>query len=303
MKSETKKANSRTVKKYVFVYTMLAATLLHFIIFYLYVNFSSIILPFVDSQTGEWNDFYYFKMFFEQFKEGFSTGMLSYLANTLKYFVTNTFISLPLSLFCAYFLYKKIMGHNVFSVVFMLPMILSGVVFAAIYENLLTGYGPVGQLIMSITGSTEDPLLLSTKDTATTAMIIYNIWTGFGLNLILFSGGMSRIPNSVVEAGMLDGVGFWRELFQISLPLIWPTFSLILMLGVMNVFGSSGPILLFTKGQFGTTTLDYWMYTTTVHNNQYNMAGAFGMLMTLASLPIFLFVMWLRKKLDSGVQY
>ncbi len=297
------KLSSRTVKKYLFVYSMLAVTLVHFAIFYLYVNFQSFALPFIDKNTGDWNNFFYFKMFFDEFSAGFDSGVLSYLLNTLKYFFVSTFICLPLSLFGAYFLYKKILGSKIFIVIFMLPSIISGVVFAAIYENMLTEYGPVGQIIMKLTGSTTDPLLMSRADTATLMIIIFNIWTGFGLNLILFQGSMARIPASVSEAAMLDGVSFWRELFSITLPIIWPTFSLMLMLNTMNVFGSTGPIILFTKGQFNTTTIDYWMYTTIAIDNQYNRASAFGLILTIASVPIFLLVTWLRKKLDADVQY
>ena len=42
---------------------------------------------------------------------------------------------------------------------------------------------------------------------------------------------MERIPQEVIEAAKLDGVGVGRELFGIILPMIWPTISTLLITG------------------------------------------------------------------------
>lgn len=137
---------------------------------------------------------------------------------------------------------------------------------------------------------------------------MFCLWTGFGLNLIMFNGSMSRIPESVVESAKLEGVGFWKELFSITVPMIWPTFSMLMLLSVTSVFASTGPIVLFAdQADFDIGTIDFWMYknvaAATGAQKEYNLASALGLILTVASLPIFLFVMWLRKKLDQNVTY
>jgi ABC-type sugar transport system permease subunit len=194
----------------------------------------------------------------------------------------------------------------IFMVIFMIPMLISTVVLADVYIQALSENGVIGKFYQSVTG--KDTLLLYNSATATPSILIFCLWTGFGLNLIMFNGSMSRIPESVVESAKLEGVGFWKELFSITLPMIWPTFSMLMMLSVTGVFASTGPIVLFANGSdLNISTIDFWMYQNVAAangaNKEYNLAAALGMILTIASLPIFLFVMWLRKKLNPEVTY
>ena len=45
----------------------------------------------------------------------------------------------------------------------------------------------------------------------------------------MFSGAIARIPKETLEAAKLDGAGLFREMFGMVLPLIWPTFAMILV--------------------------------------------------------------------------
>ena len=185
-------------------------------------------------------------------------------------------------------------------------MLLSTVVLASVYMRALDPSGVIGTLYQKITGS--DKILLGHVDTATPSILIFCIWTGFGLNLIMFNGAMSRIPESVVESAKLEGVGFWRELVSITLPMIWPTFSMLMLLSVTAIFSATGPIVLFAnQSDLKTSTIDFWMYQNIAAaegaNKEYNLASALGLILTIASLPIFLLVMWLRKKLNPDITY
>ena len=123
------------------------------------------------------------------------------------------------------------------------------------------------------------------------------------MNIILFSGAMNRIPESVIEYGKIDGIKPMREMFQIVLPLIAPTFGTIMLLSCINVFGASGPILLFTNGMHETSTIAFWMYEKVIVRQQFGYAAAFGLILTVCSLPIFFLMRWLLKKLPDDIDY
>ena len=295
--------NRRTKNKYIFVYSMLAFALIHFSVFWIYVNLDSFALAFIDRATGVWNNFDYFKWIFSDLSGGADSEILGNLANTLKYFFVNTVCQLPLAMFLAYFLYKKILFRGFFMTIFIIPMIISTVVLAAVYQHSVSEGGHIGMLYGFISGAGEGIDLLGNEATATGSILIFCIWTGFGLNLIMFSGAMTRIPESIVESAKLEGIGFWRELFSITAPMIWPTLSILMLLSVTSVFTASGPIILLTGGHAGTSTIDFWMYVHVVMDKEYNLASALGMVFTIASLPIFLTVSWLRNKFSSDVSY
>ena len=66
---------------------------------------------------------------------------------------------------------------------------------------------------------------------------------------------MSRVPFEIIEAAKLDGCGPAREILSIIFPLIWPTYSTQFIFALTGILSATGPILLFTNGKYGTTTI------------------------------------------------
>lgn len=292
---------TESIKRNLFAYSLLIVPIAHFLIFYVYVNLSSFALPFLEEKTGTWG-LSNFRIFFSDLAKGADSEILQNLKNTLIYFFVNLGMT-PLAFILAYFLYKKILGYRFYRVIFTLPMIISSVVLVAIYKNLLSAGGPLDTLVEAITGHPMKNYPLYTEGLATLAIVLFTVWTGFGMNLILFSGSMARIPDSVIEYAKIDGCGFTREMFQIVLPIIWPTVSIMMLLSVIGIFHADGPIILFSGGMYGTSTIGYWMYNYVVLNQRYNYAAAFGLILTVATVPIFITTRWLFKKMPGEVTF
>lgn len=289
------------LKKHLFVYAMLSVAIVHFAFFYVYVNLDSFLLAFKDQTTNKWS-LENFRYFFNNISMGAQSDVLMCLGNTMIYFVLGLVCNL-LSFLLAYFIYKKILCWRFFRFVFVIPMIVSGVVLVMIYKNLLTANGPIDVLWQKLF-SHRAPAFLYDERYNTWSIVVFVLWTSLGMNIILFSGAMNRIPESVIEYGKIDGVKPMREMFQIVLPMIAPTFGTIMLLSCVNVFGATGPILLFYgDNAYGTDTIEYWMYRNVIRNRQYNIASAFGLILSVCSLPIFLFMNWLTKKLPDDVAF
>lgn len=105
--------------------------------------------------------------------------------------------------------------------------------------------------------------------------------------MLLFTGAMSRIPVSILESIKLDGCGMGREIISIILPLIWPTISTLLVLNATGIFSASGPILLFTKGDYDTTTIGYWIFDMVYTYNNYNVVAAAGLFLPVSAYRLF----------------
>lgn len=289
---EGKKRNN--IMKHIFVYSLLALPIAHFIAFWVMVNAESLFLPFIDNDTGTFT-LDNFKFVFEAFRTG---GELTIaFKNTMLYWLAGLFCNYVLALSVTYFLYKKIRGYRVFTFLFMVPSMVSSVVLVAIYKNLISTTGPIAIIYEGLFNKPM-PALLYSNATATWAIVAFVIWTGFGMNVILFSGTMSKIPQEVIEAANLDGAGFFREFFSIELPLILPTVLTLLLFSVANILMSTGPILLFTGGMYETTTIEYWFYEKVILDRNYGVASAFGLLLTLVALPLVLIVNHITKKVE-----
>lgn len=281
-----------------FLFTMLTIPILNFLIFWVYVNFNSILLAF-QLPSGDFS-LVNFQWFFENFQANDSV-MLESLINTLIFFFVGLIFITPCSILLSYFLYKKILGHNVFRVVFFLPSIISAVVLTTVYKAVIGPTGPLAT-IAGLFGKTWPEVLAHSKYALTT-IIIYNILTSFGTNVILMSGAMARIPIEILESASLDGVTMRKELLSIVLPLIWPTISTLLIFAIADLFSSSGPILLLTKGNYKTMTISYWIFDqVNTYNSLWN-ASAAGFVYTCIGLPITFGAKYLLEKVGKDVDY
>lgn len=299
-------SRANSVKKYIFIISIIGIQLINFGIFYIYVNANSLVMAF------QWRnpdgDLYWslhaFQLMFSQFSSAESEIGIA-LKNTLIYFCANL-VLLPISFTTSYFMYKKILGHQVFRILFFLPSILSAVIWSLLYQNIIGVKGPIAQLYQVLHGLPEPPSFLGDSQYALGAVIAYTIWLGIASNFIIFSGTLTRIPESVIEAGKLDGVSWFRELWQIILPLILPTMGTMFLLQLSGIFTSSGNILLLTGGEWKTNSISFLIfeqvYGIVETSNTYNYASAIGMFFTLLTIPIVFISRFLINRIDS-VEY
>ena len=137
----------------------------------------------------------------------------------------------------------------------------------------------------------------------TGTILIYCIWTGFGTNLILMTGAMARIPEDVLEAGQLDGVSWLRELVSIIVPLIWPTFTTLIVLTFVGIFTASGPILLFAKDEPAASTISYFIFKSVKFSGETNFPAAVGLFFTVISVPIIIGIKKLMERWQDAIEY
>lgn len=292
-----------------FICCMLIVSVVWFVVFYLAVNINSILMAFKSvagiDDLGRVEYVWGLENFRQIFREFAMEGsdMRIALRNTMKYFCLNFFLIVPLTYFTSYFLYKKILFHKFFRVLFYLPSIISGVTMVIIYKNIIGGYGPLYMLMRDVFGITI-PAYLTNASTATNAILVYCVWTGFGVNIVLYQGAMGRVPEEILEAAKLDGVSWWRELFEIITPLVWGTVSMTLILAMTGIFTTSGPILLFgTDGSYETWTISYLIFSLVYSGGVFQYPAAIGVFFTICSIPIVFAFRYLMNKIDPKIEY
>lgn len=293
---------SRKMKKNLFLCTMLAIPVLHFFVFWLYVNIDSFTMAFQNAQ-GDFVGWANYKWYFTNLtSDRPAVDMLEALGNSVLAWAFNLCVETPIALIISYFFYKKIAGYKLYRVILYLPSILSAVVMTSVFKSVIRSGGPLDTILQKL-GAEPIPKLLYDSRYAMKTILVYNLWSGFGVNLILFTGAMERIPKDVVEYGLLDGLTPAKELLRITIPLIWPIISTTLLLSVSNIFSSGGPILLFTKGEYGTMTIAYSMFQQYYFYGQLTRAAAIGTIFTVVGVPIVLFSRWLLSKIQGTEEY
>jgi ABC-type sugar transport system permease subunit len=132
--------------------------------------------------------------------------------------------------------------------------------------------------------------LTSTAKTLFPTVMFYGVWVGFGSGLLLYSGAMSNINDSVMEASVIDGAGELRQFFSIVLPLIYPTLSIFLINGIAVIFSSDMHLYAFFGGAADRSAWTFGYYLLRMTRDatmaEYPYPATVGIFLTVFSVPI-----------------
>lgn len=294
---------ARRKKELRFVFLMLLFPLAQFALFWVYVNYQSILMAFKLEQNGE--VFYTlenFRRFFVELKA--STGVMGKLIeNSVSFFPVSVFVTLPLSFVFSYFLYKRVPGAPVFRVIFYLPSIISAVSLTMLFRYIVSPTGPLSVLEKALNITPID--FLGSSKYAMKTVLFYTVWSGFGYNIVLLSSSMGRIPKELFESAKIDGAGTFREMVNIVLPLSYGTISTLITLSVANLFTVIGPVILLTSGQNNTNTIASFIYYKVKggSENALSYASAVGLVFTAVGMPIVLIVRKVLSSLAENIEF
>ena len=94
----------------------------------------------------------------------------------------------------------------------------------------------------------EWPMWLGIPNLAMASVITVHVWRLLPLATVILLAGLSSIPKEIHEAARVDGAGFWRQHFRITLPLIRPIMLVALLFGLVFAFTDMIVIFVLTRG-------------------------------------------------------
>lgn len=153
---------------------------------------------------------------------------------------------------------RKLKG--LFRTAIYVPVVVNIVAAAVIWQYAFNVEGPFNEFLASI--GIQGQNWLGDPAFALPTVALLGVWRNLGAAMILFLAGLQSRPTEVDEAAAVDGAGYMRRLFSITLPLLRPTtllVSVILMERFINIFDE--PFLVTHGGPVGSTeTLAIWVF-------------------------------------------
>jgi len=155
---------------------------------------------------------------------------------------------------------KKFSG--LFRSVIFLPVLLSPVIVGLMWSNLLGGYGPVNQFLQMIKLTSEPIFFLGNSTWAIWAIIFATIWQFSGYNMVLYHAGIQNIPESLIEAALIDGASRVKILQYIIIPYLRPVISVVMLLNLIGGLRIFDIVYVMTRGgpNRATEVLTTYMY-------------------------------------------
>jgi raffinose/stachyose/melibiose transport system permease protein len=112
----------------------------------------------------------------------------------------------------------QVRGFMFFRTVLFMPQTIATVVVAQAFVWIYDPSGPLDEFLRKVGLGFMAKSWLGDFDWALPAVGLIGTWLTFGLCLVLFLAGAQRIPQELYEAARVDGAGFFREFFAVTLP-------------------------------------------------------------------------------------
>ena len=294
--------------KTIFYWSVLAFPLLQFAIFYIGVNLNSFALAFQKfNMYGDGLEFVgfdhlltNFKAVFQKFQE--ADFLMKAFSNSVVAYLVGLAVGLTLALLFSYYLYKKYFMSKFFKVILFLPFIISSIILVIIYKYFVENAIPA--FVLQLFGK-EIEGLLSNPDTEFITVLFFSIWTGFGIQTLIYGSAMSDISPDIIDAAKIDGVTPLKEFLLINIPMIMPTIAVFVVSSTATIFVNQMNLFSFYGAEaanYDIWTIGYYMYQgiTTASLADYPYFAAFGLVMTMITIPITLIVRRFMNRLNPS---
>lgn len=221
--------------------------------------------------------------------------------NTILLLVVVTSITMPIAIiFAAILTQDKIIGSGFLRFVMYVPSILSAVVIAAIFSAIYDQQDGLLNNTLGFLGlGALKRVWLGDQKIVIYSIAFAMVWQSFGYYMVMYMSSMAGVDRSLYEAAQIDGAGKVRQLFSITIPMIWQnirttlTFFIISSVNLSFVLATA-----MTNGDpdGASQTILGYMYQQAYTNSTYGYGMAIGVVIFLFSFILSLVVSQVTKR-------
>jgi ABC-type sugar transport system permease subunit len=179
---------------------------------------------------------------------------------------------------------KLVKARNLLQSLVFMPVVLSLVAVGVVWEFMFQSTGLISAATRAIFGAS--PAWLTSTKAAPYAMVIVSTWKSTGFYMVMYIAGLLDVPDTLYEAASIDGAGFWRQLFSITIPSLKNTFTLTVVSSIIFSFSQFAIQYVITKGgpSHSTEILSLFIYRQGFEYSKYGYASAVSVLFFLTLL-------------------
>jgi raffinose/stachyose/melibiose transport system permease protein len=178
------------------------------------------------------------------------------LGNTVKFMVVTVVMQAALGLLVAVIAKERIPGSNFFKALFFAPIAMAPAIIATVFKYMLeSNYGSLNETLRAVgLLGQNDSIQWLGADLGVWSISAINIFSWMGFSMMVYFAGLMSIPDELYEAAELDGAGWWRQLFSITIPSLRGTTSVLITLGIVGSLKAFDLVWLTTQGGPGVST-------------------------------------------------
>jgi raffinose/stachyose/melibiose transport system permease protein len=203
--------------------------------------------------------------------------------HTLVIAVAITVIQNGLGLLLALGVNSTIKSRNVLRVLLFAPAVVTPIVSAYLWRNILGPDGAVNSLLDAVGLGSWRQDWLGDPDIALWSVVGVIVWQFAGYSMVIFLAGLQSVPREIHEAAAIDGAGAIRRFWSVTRPLLAPAFTINLMLSIIGGIKLFDQVYALTGGGPGhaTDTLSTLIYKDAFTLGEFGYSIALAVVLTL----------------------
>ena len=186
-----------------------------------------------------------------------------------------------LALVIALLLNKKFPGSRIIVALFLIPVMITPVVAGFEWKIILDNrFGPLNYLLGFF--GIHPQAWLAEPALAMASILIMDTWQWTPFVTLVLLAGLAAIPKQVYEAASVDGSSERETLWRVTMPLLRPVFTLVILLRIIFIFKIFDPVQILTGGGPGIATETLSLLTYIIGFKNFNV----GMSATIAVVQL-----------------
>lgn len=182
------------------------------------------------------------------------------LRNTVIFTLTTVPTLIALGITFAVLIRDLVFGKAFVRTLIFIPYVSSVVAVSVVWLVLFfPSNGPINETL-KVLGISNPPRWFGDVRWALPATVLETIWLNLGYYVVVYMAGLTTISRGLYEAAEIDGAGYFRRFFTITVPGVSPTTFFLVVIGMINSFKVFGQIMVTTHGGPGTATLVFAVY-------------------------------------------
>ncbi len=178
------------------------------------------------------------------------------LRNSVVYTVGTVVPTILVSLAIAGVLNRKVKGISVFRTIIFLPLAVSSVVMAVVWQFVFNTNNGLLNIMLGWIGIGPVPWLNHPK-WAMLSLCMVSVWRSVPFATVILLAAMQGVPDNLYEAARLDGAGEIRQFISITVPLIRSAISFVVVISIIHAFQAFDLVYVLTGGNGGPETSTY----------------------------------------------
>lgn len=173
------------------------------------------------------------------------------LWNNVLWFFGEVVVATLVGLGLALLIHARPRLATLFRTALFIPYVLSWAVAGMLWSRILNPAPSYGMLNAGLQALGLDGLMrnwLGDPKTVLPSIIVAAIWKGFGFAMVIFLAGLQGVPKELIEAAQIDGANAAQVLWNVTLPVLRPITSIVIILGLIGTFRVFDPIWVMSQG-------------------------------------------------------